>query len=276
MSSKGRLSEEFAAVGDRLAVLLNSASASNLSGSAKKQIEVQLRRFIVELEASLRKLDPVSLPTSVFDPSNPKVVGRFTALALLAQSQVPLSAIGRFYGSGVYAIYYHGDFPLYQPLSRSESPIYVGKAGPAEQSARTALEQGERLAARLNDHRKNIERAKTTLNVADFSARYLVVQSGWETTAESYLIHLFRPIWNSEMNMLYGLGKHGDAATTRANKRSPWDTLHPGRKWAEATLEDGRTITQITADVAAHFAAHPPFLAREALLDTFFEELRQQ
>jgi hypothetical protein len=73
-------------------------------------------------------------------------------------------------------------------------------------------EQGERLAARLNDHRKNIGKAVSTLNVDDFQARFLVVQSGWETAAEDYLIHLFRPIWNSEVDILYGLGKHGGHA----------------------------------------------------------------
>lgn len=86
------------------------------------------------------------------------------------------------------------------------------------------MEQGAKLCGRLSDHRKNIDKATSTLNLTDFEFRSLVVQSGWETAAEDYLIHLFSPIWNSETNILYGLGKHGDSATTRANKRSPWDT----------------------------------------------------
>ncbi len=234
-----------------------------------------MRGLIAELEAALSQIDPVAMPTSVFDPSNPKIIGRFTALAMVAQTRHPLEAIRRFYGSGVYAIYYTGCYPLYLPLSGSESPLYVGKAGPATGGARTAREQGERLAARLNDHRKNISKAASTLNIGDFQVRFLVVQSGWETAAEDYLIHLFRPIWNSEVDILYGLGKHGDDPVTRANKRSPWDTLHPGRRWAEATKEDARSEDRISADLNAHFTAHPVYRDMPQLLDAFIAELRQ-
>jgi hypothetical protein len=183
---------------------------------------------IQELGSFLNTLDPIRQPSAVFDPSNPKVVGRFVSLALVAQQRHPLAEIPRFYGSGIYAIYYNGPFPLYAPISGSETPIYVGQAAPAINNARTPLEQGPRLCGRLSDHRKNIGTATTTLDLADFEFRSLVVQSGWETAAEDYMIHLFRPIWNSETSILYGLGKHGDDATTRANKRSPWDTLHQG------------------------------------------------
>ena len=215
------------------------------------------------------------MPTSVFDPSNPKIIGRFTSLAMVAQPRRRLPDIGRFYGSGVYALYYSGDFPLYRPISGSETPIYVGKASPASQGARTVRDQGERLSARLNEHRKNISKATSTLDIEDFSARFLVVQSGWETTAEDYLIHLFRPIWNSETDILYGLGKHGDDAITRANKRSPWDTLHPGRAWAVATKEDARSVERMETDLGVHFDRHIPFADTTALLEAFFAELRQ-
>ena len=50
--------------------------------------------------------------------------------------------------------------------------------------------------------------------------------------AENYLIDLFKPIWNSEIGICYGFGKHGDDPGTRKNLRSPWDSLHPGRDWA--------------------------------------------
>ena len=231
--------------------------------------------MIAELEMALSRIDPVALPTSVFDPSNPKIVGRFTALALVAQTRIPLATIGRFYGAGVYAIYYRGDFELYRPLSGVETPIYVGKASPAGDGTRTPREQGERLAARLNEHRKNIARATTTLDVADFDARFLVVQSGWEKSAEDYLISLFHPIWDNEVDILHGLGKHGDDPATRANKRSPWDTLHPGRAWAVATKEDARSRERIAADLERHFTKHPVLRDLDSLLRAFFEELRQ-
>ena len=166
-------------------------------------------------------------------------------------------------------------FPAYQTISGTETPIYVGQAAPGVSNARTPMEQGAKLCGRLSDHRKNIGKASSTLDLSDFEFRSLVVQSGWETAAEDYLIHLFRPIWNSETNIVYGLGKHGDSATTRANKRSPWDTLHPGRGWAVATLEDAKSVDQIDAELASHFRDHPVYPDLEAVLASFIEELRQ-
>jgi Eco29kI restriction endonuclease len=135
--------------------------------------------------------------------------------------------------------------------------------------------QGARLCGRLTDHRKNIGKAAASLELADFEFRSLVVQSGWETAAEDYLIHLFRPIWNSETNILYGLGKHGDSATTRANRRSPWDTLHPGRAWAADSIEDAKSVAQINTELAKHFADLPAYTDLESVLTSFIEELRQ-
>jgi Eco29kI restriction endonuclease len=145
----------------------------------------------------------------------------------------------------------------YAQISCSETPIYVGQASPAKANARAPMEQGDRLARRLDDHRRNIAKATSTLSIDDFECRMLVVQSGWETAAEDYLIDLFKPIWNNETNILYGLGKHGDDADTRANKRSPWDTLHPGREWAAKTTQDARTPQQIQTDLRQHFQGRP-------------------
>lgn len=252
-----------------------NASDASLSNAKRKRLESQIKETIDELTTILAKLDPIAQPTSTFDPSNPKVVGRFVALAMVAQNRHPLSHIPRFYGSGVYALYYTGSFPAYQPISRTETPIYVGKASPTASNARTPIEQGAKLCGRLSDHRKNIGKATSTLDLNDFEFRSLVVQSGWETAAEDYLIHLFRPIWNSETNILYGLGKHGDSATTRANKRSPWDTLHPGRSWAAASAEDAKTLEQINSELAQHFVIHPTYRTIESVFASFVEELRQ-
>jgi hypothetical protein len=255
--------------------LITEIDRPSLTAPARRSLESEIRKVIDELGKFLNELDPIRQPTSVFDPGNPKIVGRFISLALVAQPRHPLSKIDRFYGSGVYALYYKGGFPLYAALSGSETPIYVGQAAPAINNARLPMEQGDRLCRRLEDHRKNIGRAATTLDIADFEFRSLVVQSGWETAAEDYLIHLFRPIWNSEINILYGLGKHGDSAETRGNKRSPWDTLHPGRKWASDTKEDAKTPERIAEEVAAHFVEHPIFKDLESVLASFIEELRQ-
>lgn len=258
-----------------LGQLTEQASSTQLSNPRRRALETEIRLVIDELAALLQSLDPIQQPTAVFDPGNPKIVGRFISLALVAQQRHPLGEIPRFYGSGVYAIYYNGAFPAYELISASETPIYVGQAAPRLNNARTPMEQGPQLSKRLSDHQGNIRKATTTLDIADFEFRSLVVQSGWETAAEDYLIHLFRPIWNSETKLLFGLGKHGDDADTRGNKRSPWDTFHPGRTWAARSKEDAKSPERIAKELATHFEAHPVFPTLDVVLESFIEELRQ-
>ena len=273
--SKGSPATEVARLRAEISGLLQAATDAELTDHQRRKLNEEIRRAIADLGEFLHGLDPIRQPSSVFDPSNPKVVGRFVALALVAQPRFRLAEIPRVYGSGVYAIYYRGAFPLYAPFSGTETPLYVGQAAPADRNARTATEQGPRLTARLNEHRKNIVKAESTLSIEDFDYRFLVVQSGWETAAEDYLIRLFRPLWNNETNLVFGLGKHGDDAKTRANKRSPWDTMHPGRAWAAASSEDAKSVGQIEAEVAAHAATHRIYPDISAVLESFLEELRQ-
>lgn len=261
---------------ETLETLIAATQAEGLTGNARRALDSQIRDIVSKLGKFLNEIDPIRQPAAVFDPSNPKIVGRFIALALVAQARQPLAAIERFYGSGVYAIYYKGAFSAYKVLAKTETPIYVGKAAPALNNARTSIDQGDRLARRLEDHKKNIGKAVTTLKVSDFEYRALVVQSGWENAAEDYLIHLFQPIWNSETKILYGLGKHGDAAATRSNKRSPWDTLHSGRTWAgDKKLTDARSKGQILRDVHTHFEKTHVYKTIEEVLREFIQELRQ-
>ena len=102
------------------------------------------------------------------------------------------------------------------------------------------------------------------LKVEDFDCRYLVVRSAWVETAEDLLIHQFKPIWNNEIKICYGFGKHGDKSTTRSNERSPWDTLHPGRPWAtdEGNTPNKRSVDHIRQDIAAHFQKQVPATIR--------------
>lgn len=240
----------------------------------------RVRKTITEAYDQLRKvmegLDPVKHPGFVFDPSNPNVAGRIVGITMIAQARKPLATLERFYGSGVYAIYYSGKFPAYAGITKREHPIYVGKADPADPAAKTAMEQGDRLARRLDDHRKSIAKAETTLRLEDFDYRAIVVQTGWQAAAEDYLIHLFKPIWNSEMGISYGFGKHGDDPGTRANQRSPWDTLHPGRDWAhrDPKMKDARPKERIVEDIRQHFAKYPPLRTIDEILRKFLEEMR--
>ena len=99
----------------------------------------------------------------------------------------------------------------------------------------------------------------TNLNIANFECRHLVVRSAWIETAEDLLIHWFSPVWNNELKVCYGFGKHGDKADTRKNERSPWDTIHPGRPWATAqnNTPNKLSIEDIYAAIAADYEAHP-------------------
>ena len=241
-----------------------------------------VRKTITEAYDQLRHvieaLDPIKHPGFMFDPSNPNVVGRIVGITMIAQDRKQLANVNvaKFYGAGVYAIYYKGDYPGYAAIRDKEHPIYVGKADPADPAAKTAHDQGDRLSNRLNDHRKNIVKATASLDIDDFEYRALVVQTGWQTAAENYLIDLFKPIWNSEIGICYGFGKHGDSPDTRANKRSPWDTLHHGRSWAhsDANMPDAKPQQQILAEIATHLAANPPLDTIDEILRRFLEEMR--
>lgn len=255
--------------------LATEVGTAQLSTTSRRRLNDALGNAANDLQALLAKLDPITRPAAVFDPGNPRTIGFFIALALTAQPRRPLSNLQSFHGSGVYAIYYSGSFSPYSPIGSTETPIYVGQAAPRQQGAITPIAQGTRLAARLNEHRKNIERADQTLQIKDFDYRALVVQTGWETGAEDYLIRLFKPIWNSETKLVFGIGKHGDDADTRRNKRSPWDTLHPGRIWAAKSAEDAKSAAKIKTELADHFAQHPPFKRLSDVLASFVEALSQ-
>ncbi|CAI8798233.1 Eco29kI family restriction endonuclease [Pseudomonas sp. IT-P44] len=240
-----------------------------------KRARLTLDEITRRLSAAAEELDPILRPTSIFDPSAPNTAGRVVALTLVAQPRHPLSEIPDFYGAGVYAIYYRGDFVPYRLLSNTDHPIYIGQAAPDEASAKDAVGQGTKLSARLREHARNIRKVDSTLNISDFECRFLIVQSGFQTSAENYLINFFRPIWNAETKVCFGLGKHGDSSDTRANKRSPWDTLHPGRTWAESTVIDQKPYEQIVEQIAAHLEVNKPYKDIHEIFDRFMVDMKQ-
>jgi hypothetical protein len=87
---------------------------------------------------------------------------------------------------------------------------------------------------------------------------------------------MFRPIWNKEVKILQGFGKHGDSITTRANKRSPWDTLHAGRNWAGGEGQtDKKTSAQIEQQLIAHFEKTIVYKTFEDVFAAFVSGLKQ-
>ena len=210
------------------------------------------------------------------------------ALALLAQVRVPLNTIEPTYGSGVYAIYYEGDHPLYQAISGTETPIYVGKADPASGDASTVREQGPRLTGRLLEHAGTIATAANyieavappgihPIRLEDFTCRRLVCATNAQLVAEKHLIGMFWPLWNSETKACWGMSKHGDSAKTRSNKRSPWDVVHPGRQWAlDELLVDSLSPAEIKDRINAIIERVPPRTDHANLLEEVLGAFRQQ
>ena len=260
-----------------LAELTNRLTDTKPEGSARsiEQARQMLSGHAERLAEIAAGFDPILRPSSIFDPSDPLTAGRIVALTLISQPLHELASIPNFYGAGIYAIYYKGGFEPYSKLVECDHPIYVGKADPSNPSAKDAISQGTKLSSRMNEHARSIMKAHSTLNIDDFKCRFLIVQSGFQKSAEDYLINFFKPLWNSETKICFGLGKHGDSHLTRDNKRSPWDTMHPGRPWADKSTKDQKPAKQIIAEIDQHLALHPPYADIHQLFDRFMEEMRQ-
>jgi hypothetical protein len=236
-----------------------AAAGENPPQAVVKRIREGLAAHAVAVEDARSVTDTVRMPSATFDPS---------------------------YGSGVYAIYYTGDHPLYTGISGTETPIYVGKADPANDDASTAREQGARLTARLLEHAGTIATAAgytdklpkglSPLRLEDFVSRRLVCATNAQLVAEKHLIRTFWPVWNAETKACWGMSKHGDAAKTRANKRSPWDVVHPGRLWAlDDRLVNSIEPEEIATRITATLERVPPRLNHAALLEEMLEAFRQ-
>ena len=257
----------------------------SLSRPQAKRLRQRFDEYAQTLVAYRERLDPVRDPDASFDPSNPDTIGRLVVLALLAQDRVLLRELRPTYGSGVYAIYYVGSHPAYIEISGTETPIYVGKADPDEPRAATPREQGVRLFSRLADHRDAIREVEAyatasadpnPLLVQDFECRRLVCATNAQLVAERHLIDLFKPAWNSETKICFGISKHGDSSETRRNKKSPWDVLHPGRDWAMSSpLREGMTPETVMDKLAQHFIDYVPHRDLEGVIENMLDSFRQ-
>lgn len=174
---------------------------------------------------------------SPFNPLDKKNLGESVAAALLEQPIRDLPP-APFVGAGIYAIYYTGTFPLYVQIEernhdgKFEQPIYVGKAVPA--GARKGGfglgdDPGQALYKRIAEHAESVNKAHN-LDLADFCCRFLVVDDIWIPLAESLLIEMFVPLWN---RVIDGFGNHDPGKGRYNQQKSAWDSLHPGREWAE-------------------------------------------
>ncbi|MHB0974062.1 MAG: Eco29kI family restriction endonuclease [Thiobacillus sp.] len=197
-----------------------------------------------------------------FNPLDKRNLGESVANALLARPVASLNQLQPFTGAGVYAIYYSGDFPAYHEISvrnRGEAwrfPIYVGKAVPAgSRKGGIGLgdSPGQVLYKRLREHLESIE-AASNLNVADFGCRFLTVDDIWIPLGESLLIARFSPLWNT---LVDGFGNHDPGKGRHAGLRPRWDTLHPGRAWADRLQIRDETAAAIQREIKEVLATLP-------------------
>jgi Eco29kI restriction endonuclease len=70
----------------------------------------------------------------------------------------------------------------------------------------------------------------------------------------SELIRTFKTIWNSCID---GFGIHDPGSGRYHQQRSEWDTLHPGRMWADKLTGIPRDLSVMRAKVK-QFLAEPP------------------
>lgn len=212
----------------------------------------------------------------IFDPLSYASLGAATAEALLSREITPLGELPSFKGEGIYAIYYKGDFEPYAVLSEANDhdrwamPIYVGKADPkggrhgvrkddGDDNAPVAsagVSDGYSLRERLRHHSNSIK-AAVNIRIEDFWCRFLLVNRVWVGLGEQMMIGHHTPIWNAPINgfgnNMPGAGRPGKEG--QKTGRSRWDTLHPGRPWADALAPRGETAEMIANEVRQILAA---------------------
>jgi hypothetical protein len=198
---------------------------------------------------------------ATFNPLDKRNLAESIAKALLRQEPSELPP-ARFDGAGVYLIYYQGHFAPYAPLAKINAksrvwPIYVGKAvpkGARKGSKGLEIEPGCALHDRLKQHAQKIASATKTLDLKDFTCRWLNVDEVFIRLGETLLISHYRPVWNV---VVEGFGNKPEGMGRHEGKRPAWDILHPGRAAAEM-LRVARSPEDIVARIARHFHEYPP------------------
>ncbi|MCY3537052.1 MAG: Eco29kI family restriction endonuclease [Synechococcus sp. SB0669_bin_7] len=186
-----------------------------------------------------------------YNPLGIEELGRSAVRKLMEYPSVKLPPAYSFDGVGIYTIHYQGDFTPYANMA-DEEPIYVGKAEPRgrRQGRGGSSCRSPILHGRLREHAASVE-AVNNLSLSDFRCRWLVLDPVWIGLTEQVLIAVYRPIWNSVVD---GFGNHDPGSGRRNQRRSPWDTLHKGRQWAESLRDSQFSADQIMGNVAMHRA----------------------
>ncbi len=177
------------------------------------------------------------------------------AVKFFAETPVhPVLPAKRFIGSGVYGLYYVGDYELYTKIADlnryvQTQPIYVGKAvPPGWRTARSKDVEMPDLSRRLREHAKTIQQT-ANLRIDDFYCRFMIlggVESDLIGPVEATLIRKYKPLWNTVVD---GFGNHDPGAGRYNQARSEWDILHPGRLWAERLTGVSASLENVIAKI---------------------------
>ena len=194
------------------------------------------------------------------EPHNPvdkKNLAEGIVRRISLQPARPMPPDTPFIGAGVYLLYYVGSADLYAPvagLNKDEKfalPIYVGKADPkgTRKGARLDPKPGPAIFQRLGQHADRIQATKN-LKIKDFYFRFVVLDYVWIRLGEAGLIDHYRPLWNA---LLDGFGSKIPGSNRAKQKRSAWDTIHPGVGWPELTSAGKHPIETLLTNVKAFF-----------------------
>ena len=179
----------------------------------------------------------------------PGIVIRFEPQPLL-----PLAEEISIQGPGDYCLFYNGTHAAYKSISQTALPTYAGKAIPP--GSRRGDEGDVRarvLQRRIRENQVSIREANT-LEVEDFAFRSLAVVPAWINLSERAVIQHYRPVWNASLD---GFGDHNPGSGRLSGERSWWDTLHPGRTWADS-LQDNKTADEALARVSEFLSVQAP------------------
>jgi hypothetical protein len=201
--------------------------------------------------------------SQAYNPLDKLNLAKSIEIELLGRPAVSFQALERTRGAGVYVLYYSGPFPSYAPISAAspddaaKRPIYVGKAIPKGGRkgglANEPSESGRALADRLRHHATSIAEA-SNLNIADFTVRHLVVEDIWIPLGENMLIETFKPVWNIALD---GFGNKTPGRRRATQYKSPWDVVHPGRKFANSLADLPVSVEFFIQRMEDFFAGRP-------------------
>lgn len=170
-----------------------------------------------------------------YNPLSVAELGLNAARALMEYDIAALPPAPAFGGAGVYTLHYSGDFAPYSGLGTS--PIYVGKA-----------DHG--LHGRLTKHANSIN-ASENLRLEDFGCRWLILEQVWINLTEQILIKRYSPLWNVAIK---GFGNHDPGSGRYAQKRSQWDTVHPGRPWARGLADNDQSAADLVTPIRTYLS----------------------